>query len=73
MFHAQFNPTTPNGYIKENTIGYVYTTHISNSIPVYGYYLPGVEHMFTINWNELANGNYGYQYEGVICYVVPRQ
>jgi len=39
---------------------------------LYRYWNPGAgDHFYTTNWGELGSGRYGWNYEGIQCYVFP--
>ena len=41
---------------------------------LYRYWNPGIgDHFYTTNWSELGGGNYGWNFEGVQCYVLAQQ
>ena len=45
-----------------------------SGIPLYRYYNgDGCDHFYTTGWGELGNGNYGWNFEGIQCYVYPDQ
>jgi Zn-dependent metalloprotease len=40
------------------------------AVPLFRYWNPGIgDHFYTTNWSELGAGKYGWNYEGVQCYV----
>ncbi len=41
-----------------------------NVVPLYRYWNPGIgDHFYTTSWSELGGGWYGWNYEGIQCYV----
>jgi Papain family cysteine protease/Repeat of unknown function (DUF5648) len=43
-------------------------------VPLYRYWNPGIaDHFYTTNWSELGAGRYGWNYEGIQCYVLAAQ
>lgn len=60
------------GYTTEGIAGYVYTTQVCGSIPLYYVQIPGKDNLYTTNITER---NYavknGYTDEGIACYVLP--
>jgi hypothetical protein len=43
------------------------------TVPLYRYWKAlGGDHFYTTNFRELGRGRYGYRYEGVQCYILPR-
>jgi hypothetical protein len=41
-------------------------------VPLYRYWNPtNTDHFYTTNWAELGNGRFGWNYEGIQCYVFP--
>ncbi|HEX2091962.1 MAG TPA: S8 family serine peptidase [Longimicrobiaceae bacterium] len=43
------------------------------TVPLYRYWNPGIgDHFYTTDWAELGGGRYGWAYEGIQCYVLPR-
>ncbi|MGD9209872.1 MAG: hypothetical protein PVI90_03810, partial [Desulfobacteraceae bacterium] len=61
---------TAYGYTFESYVGYVYSSLVQGSIPLYRYYSSTTnDHFYTTNWEELGQGNYGYTYEGITGYV----
>ena len=43
------------------------------TVPLYRYWKPlGGDHFYTTNFRELGRGRFGYRYEGVQCYILPR-
>jgi hypothetical protein len=41
---------------------------------LYRYWNPSIaDHFYTTNWAELGSGRYGWNYEGIQCYVLPVQ
>ena len=61
------------GYSVENNgnpIGYAYAYKEENTVPLYRYFNESkMDHFYTIDFNELGNGNSQYVYEGIECYV----
>jgi len=46
----------------------------STRVALYRYWNPGAsDHFYTTNWNELGSGRYGWNFEGVQCYVYQTQ
>lgn len=42
----------------------------SQRVPLYRYWNPNAtDHFYTTNWSELGGGRYGWNYEGIQCYV----
>ena len=61
-----------NGYVREGIAGYVYSTSLTGTIPLYRYYSSvASDHLYTTNFSELAGGKNGYVYEGIAGYVIP--
>jgi C1A family cysteine protease len=49
-------------------------TPSGTGVPLYRYWnADATDHFYTTDWSELGNGNYGWAYEGVQCYVWPSQ
>jgi hypothetical protein len=59
------------GYTAEGTVGYVFTNTSQNHllIPIYQYFYPNWEHLFTTDYDELGPYNAGYNYEGIGFYL----
>jgi C1A family cysteine protease len=46
----------------------------SQRVPLYRYWNPNAtDHFYTTNWSELGGGRYGWNYEGIQCYVFSAQ
>jgi hypothetical protein len=58
------------GYHDEGISGYVFSTEVAGSQPVYRYRgTTSTGHFFTTNYNEIGSGSgYGYVYEGIAYY-----
>ena len=62
-----------NYYTGFGAIGYCFPTQVPGTIPLYRYFSPAAtNHLYTTVWSELYGGNGYYNYEGVACYVYPR-
>ena len=43
---------------------------VSARVPLYRYWNPAIgDHFYTTNWSELGSGRYGWNYEGIQCFV----
>jgi len=63
-----------NGYRFEGGAGYMYTSQVSGTTPLYRYYNgPQHDHFYTANYGELGAGADGYTYEGVAGYLFSTQ
>ena len=46
----------------------------TETVPLYRYWNPNLaDHFYTTNFNELGQGKYGYQFEGIQCFVFPKE
>jgi lysine/ornithine N-monooxygenase len=66
------------GYKYEGIAGYVFSTQVADSIPLYRLVLStstALDHFYTTSAAERDNAvkSYGYKYEGVQCYVLATQ
>jgi len=64
------------GYKCEGSIGHVFTSQVTGSVPLYRYWNSGSsDHFYTANPNEIGatqngqTGNFGYTCEGIVGYV----
>lgn len=61
------------GYNFVRIEGQVFSSGRPGTVPLYRYYRTQTyKHFYTTDWNELRNGSGDYRYEGVACYVFPR-
>ena len=72
-FTRDFNSGVSNGYKYEGVAGYVYTTPINGSIPLYQLYHPTkFDHLYTTTpQNAILENLSGYGSRTVCCYVFP--
>jgi hypothetical protein len=62
------------GYNFEGGAGYLYTSQVSGTVPLYRYYhSSGRDHFYTANYAELGGGGAGYTYEGIAGYLFSTQ
>ena len=81
LYASEIGTTTPGsygkyGYVCEGVAGYCLKHQVSGSVPLFRYYNGGNrDHFYTTNSNEIGTtvpgqvGKYGYQSEGIDCYV----
>ena len=70
FYSTDVNEGTNAGYSQEGTAGFVYTTQVPNSVPLYRYYNTGLNyHFYTTDFAELGNGKSGFALEGIAAYV----
>jgi len=70
FYSTNLNEGTNAGFSQEGTAGYVYTSQVPNSVPLYRYYNAGLDyHFYTTNIAELGNANSGFTLEGIAAYV----
>lgn len=47
---------------------------VAVTVPLFRYWNPNnTDHFYTTNWSELGGGRYGWNYEGIQCYVIPQR
>lgn len=53
------------GWVIENPPGFVFNTQVPGTLPIFRYYrASNVDHLYTMNFNELGTGRFGYVAEG---------
>ena len=65
------------GYVSEGIAGFCFPQASAGRVPLYRYWKGNLDHFYTTNPHEIETvvhgqvGKYGYQSEGVACYVIP--
>ena len=65
------------GYVSEEIAGFCFPQASAGRLPLYRYWKGNLDHFYTTNPHEIGTvvhgqvGKYGYQSEGVACYVIP--
>jgi hypothetical protein len=69
--YFSLSSSTPSGYVAEGITGYVYSTSVTGSKPIYSYSAySGDNRVYTSNYNELGGGDGYWRYEGIAFYVI---